>query len=678
MAKPSSPPRRKPRFRERNALLPRPTTPRKPPAPAAVAAPPPPPRSTIRAALPRITVEQGLFAAVVLAGLILRLWDVGSRAMHGDEAVHAWFAWNLYTGKGLQYDPVYHGPLQFSLTAGFYFLFGVSEVTGRLLSVLCGAALVGTPYFLRQYMGRAGALVASVIIALSPAFVFVSRLERDDSILALGTLVLAVGLLGFLRTRKPRFLYLMGGAAALSLSAFEATYITLFIFGTFLIIVIGSELLTRSRFGPSMRELWQRTGQAQLPHYLVLPIVLAVLLAAFLLTVTTGLYPPVPFLLALLVTALVHRQTVLEAPESGDLAATGAVRSISGVVWLNTATIVVAILFLVYSTFGTNLNGIWDSAHTFFNNGNQCSYNSFPLNACRRDILGGLFYWLSQHSFARGGQPWFYYTMLFGLYEQLIVVFGIGGIIWTIRRPTLFRSFLTYWAVWSFGIYSWAGEKFPWLVIHPLLPFTLLSAMFIVELARQAKPVRVVTVAVVAALAVLELHSTYELNFVHGADVQDPMVYTTSTPDTPLVAQEILNISNKATNGNDLHLTIDSLDTWPFAWYLRDLPNAAYPGSSQVTQSAYISNPVQIIDEADQSLVASKLSGKYTFHEYGLRWALYPETYKDLTWSSFFHEAVDPGYWSVVTRWLLDRRPMAATQTDHFYLYVKKGYVSPY
>src|ERR1700730_8884583 len=126
MAKPSSPPRRKPRFRERNALQPR-TAPTA--APRAPAPPPPPvsqrPRPQIRPrsiAFPQITVEPSLYAAFFAVGFTLRIWDAGSRSMHGHEAVHAWLAWNLYNGTGYQYDPVYHGPLQFPVTALFYFL----------------------------------------------------------------------------------------------------------------------------------------------------------------------------------------------------------------------------------------------------------------------------------------------------------------------------------------------------------------------------------------------------------------------------------------------------------------------------------------------------------------------------------------------------------------------------
>src|SRR5690242_19870648 len=117
MTQPTSPAQRKPRFRERNALKEQ----RKPAARPAPSPPPPSrprPRSQVGPPLrslswPAVTTEQALYAAILVAGFALRIWDVGSRAMHGDESVHAWLAWNLYSGAGYQYDPVYHGPLQF-------------------------------------------------------------------------------------------------------------------------------------------------------------------------------------------------------------------------------------------------------------------------------------------------------------------------------------------------------------------------------------------------------------------------------------------------------------------------------------------------------------------------------------------------------------------------------------
>ena len=344
--------------------------------------------------------------------------------------------------------------------------------------------------------------------------------------------------------------------------------------------------------------------------------------------------------------------------------------------WLNAATIVVAILFLLFSTFGTNLHGIWDSSQALFNHG-QCSYNSFPLNPCRRDIIGGLFYWLSQHGVHRGGQPWFYYTLLFGLYEQIAIVFGVGAIVWFARRPTVFTTFLTYWAVLAFGVYSWAGEKFPWLMVHSLLPFTLLSAMFIVQLFQRSSVVRWISAAVLALLLVVELHNMYEVNFVNGADPVEMMVYVQSSPDTPKVANDILSISNKVTGGNDLHVTIDTDDTWPFAWYLRDMTNVGYPASPELLKPPFSTNPVIIVDESHQAALYPKIKNTYTGHKYRLRW-WFPEDYKSLTWSSLGSDIVNPGDWKVIFQWFVQRRPFGDKAAVWFYYYVKNGLVSPY
>lgn len=683
MGNPSAPQRRKARFRERQAGTVSTAAARPAPAPPA---PPVVPRVRPRrqfwsapARRPALTREHLLVLSIVLVGFAVRIWDVGSRAMHGDEAVHAWLSWNLFRGVGYQYDPVYHGPLQFPVTALFYFLFGVSNVTGRLLSVLTGSALVALPYFLRRELGRPAALLASALIAISPSFVYVARLERDDSIVSFLTMAMVIGLFGFLRTRGSRYVYLAVTAVALSFSTMENTYITLFVFLSFVVITVGSEAIARRRVGEHLARFWSRTGDMGSIRLPALAVSGVVLLLLFALTVLTGWYPPVPLALGALMIALVHRQALLRAREPGTPRMGSILATIGDQTWLNAATIAIAIIFLLYSTFGTNLRGIWDATQPILSSGAACGQaNEAPLglNPCRKDILGGLFYWLAQHKVARGGQPWFYYTFLFTLYEQIAVVFGLGGMLYFLRRPTVFTTFLTYWAVLMFGIYSWAGEKFPWLTVHPLLPFLLIGAMFLVEMIRRPRWSRYLALAVAALLGALEVHSMVLSSFVNGANPVEMMVYVQSSPDTPRVAQRILSISNKATNGVTLPVTVDAADTWPFAWYLRDMTNVAYPQSSQLTQKPYSTNPVILVSESNQATLASRLTG-YSGKPYTLRW-WFPEDYKLLTWRSFFTDLKDPGYWGAVTEWLINRRPFGPRGVERFILYVKKGFVSPY
>ncbi|HUW95113.1 MAG TPA: SMP-30/gluconolactonase/LRE family protein, partial [Anaerolineae bacterium] len=112
--------------------------------------------------------------------------------------------------------------------------------------------------------------------------------------------------------------------------------------------------------------------------------------------------------------------------------------------------------------------------------------------------IGALGYWLVQQEVKRGGQPWFYYLILIPLYDflpLLLASLGVGYLsfrqvgkfrrspdkkaVWPV--PDLFWIFLAYWGFVGFVIYSWAGEKMPWLVVHLTLPMILLAARFFGE-----------------------------------------------------------------------------------------------------------------------------------------------------------------------------------------------------
>jgi len=641
-----------------------------------------------------VTLEQGLYVLILTLAFLVRIWDIGSRAMHGDEAVHAWTAWNLYSGAGYHYDPIYHGPLQFLITSALFFFFGDSDATGRLLAVLVGTTLVAAPYFVRQYMGRGAALVASALIALSPAFVYTSRLERDDILTCFFAMVMAIAMFSFLRTRKARYVYAGLTAAALSLTAMENTYITLFIFGGFVIIALISERVSRTR----LVGLLANTGSRWLVRRSFVYTVLIALLGALCLTVWqdkvaeafvfVGLPPsvgswtvahayiPILILLGLVILFLAGRQAAFEATESGEPPFMSALRLISPRVWLNAVTLALAIVILAFSTFGTSLAGVWDAGHSLLNGPAGCAGNHFLLNPCRKDIIGGLFYWLSQHSVHRGGQPWFYYTFLFGLYEQIVMVFGLAGLVWYLRRPTLFSSFLVWWAVLSFGIYSWAGEKFPWLMVHPLLPFTLLAAMCVTNIAGSRRRIKYLLLAVLALFAAAELHNTFEVNFVDGADPVEMMVYVQNSPQTLQVAQSILSISNKVTNGDTLHVSIDAQDTWPFAWYLRHMPNVLYRGYPLMLKKPYSTYPVIVADETHQVSLSPKLGQAYSGRRYVLRW-WFPEGYKSLTWSTFRSQIADGNRWKALWLWMTVRKQLGPKGEQWFYYYVRKDATIP-
>src|SRR5512137_2344660 len=78
------------------------------------------------------------WVAIVVLTLLTRLWGLGDRAMSHDESLHTYYSWRLFDGQGYQHDPMMHGPLLYHATALFYWLFGVSDASARLLAVVTG------------------------------------------------------------------------------------------------------------------------------------------------------------------------------------------------------------------------------------------------------------------------------------------------------------------------------------------------------------------------------------------------------------------------------------------------------------------------------------------------------------------------------------------------------------
>ena len=90
----------------------------------------------IHPALPNLTNEIVLFAAVILLAIATRFYMLEARVMSHDESLHTYFSWLLYRGQGYEHSPMMHGPFQFHIVALTYFLFGANDFTSRIPAVL--------------------------------------------------------------------------------------------------------------------------------------------------------------------------------------------------------------------------------------------------------------------------------------------------------------------------------------------------------------------------------------------------------------------------------------------------------------------------------------------------------------------------------------------------------------
>jgi len=158
--------------------------------------------------------SKGVLLGAVLLAAALRFPDLALRPMHADEGVHADKFGTLLEGGGYAYDPSeYHGPTLYYLTLPSAWLQGASryvdidEVTLRAVPAALGVALVAAHLGAGAFLGPAGAAVAALLVAISPAMVFYSRYYIHETPLVFFTFGLLLAACRYLR--RP------GAAAAL-------------------------------------------------------------------------------------------------------------------------------------------------------------------------------------------------------------------------------------------------------------------------------------------------------------------------------------------------------------------------------------------------------------------------------------------------------------------------------
>jgi uncharacterized protein (TIGR03663 family) len=485
----------------------------------------------------RFDWEKALYLTLIVLAVATRLWGLGVRVQSHDESLHTKYSWNLYAGQGFQHTPLMHGPFVFHATALSYFLFGDNDFTARLAIALIGVAVVAFPYLLRRWLGRVGALVASFFLLISPSIAYYSRYIRHDLPVILWALLVIFTIFSYLRDGRPRWLYVMAAGISLSFATKEVAFIYNAIIGFFLIgvfahrslsqdwgekerlkrllgvglvviaiglVILSLGVLSQGTTGTASAESAEPPGLpwwALAGGFLAAGAVLGgvgILLVgvwedlreyrSFDLIIVLGtlclpFLSPLPIKLAGLDPVDYSAPTIYY---SGAIA--GVVLAISAVIgvvwnwrwWSTAAAIHYAIFIVLFTTVFTNGSGIASG------------------------MVGSMGYWLAQQGVKRGDQPWYYYGVVVPLYDYLPLLLTIlTGAYVTVRSAVrsvrsalgggasrksasrssggvslqrLFIAFLLWWVAAAWVIYSYAGEKMPWLAVHLALPMILLAA----------------------------------------------------------------------------------------------------------------------------------------------------------------------------------------------------------
>ena len=179
----------------------------------------------IHPALPAISGEIFLFALIIFFTILSRFYDLETRVMSHDESLHTYFSWLLYKGDGYQHTPMMHGPFQFHLLALSYFIFGVSDFTARIPAVLFSIATIWTTWYWRDFLGKAGALIAGAMLLISPYMLFYGRYVRNEPYSGLAGLLMFWAILRYFQKGENRYLYWLTISLLINFTSKETAFI---------------------------------------------------------------------------------------------------------------------------------------------------------------------------------------------------------------------------------------------------------------------------------------------------------------------------------------------------------------------------------------------------------------------------------------------------------------------
>ncbi|HET7010709.1 MAG TPA: flippase activity-associated protein Agl23 [Anaerolineales bacterium] len=471
----------------------------------------------------RLDASLAALIVIVMLGIVTRFAMLGTRVMSHDETTHVYFSWLLEQGRGYTHDPLSHGPVQFHVIALSYFLFGDNDATARVPAAIAGVLALILAWKFHRWIGRPGAAITAALMFASPFMLYYGRYARNEAFVVVEALLMFYAVFRYLEARQARHLFLL--AAALTLHS--ATKETFFIYGAQLIVLLVVLLVldlvrkpweNRSHFfvflfglavtllgalpavAVYLKNRNEAGDQATVPvsPIFILGSILAILgfvlvLSALILAYGRRLRTEFPALDLLVVSLTVFLPQIGAFPaqalgwdplaytDPSQWSRTALVVLILSVVtiglglawdwrrWLVVAGIFAAIYVPLYTTLFTNPFGFFTG------------------------MVGSLGYWLVQQGVERGSQPWYYYGFLqVPVYEFLPAIGALAAVVMLLFRrsrqtseapaeesgspvPGLYPIFFLYWALTSLVLYTFAGERMPWLTVHIALPLIMLA-----------------------------------------------------------------------------------------------------------------------------------------------------------------------------------------------------------
>jgi uncharacterized protein (TIGR03663 family) len=201
-------------------------------------------------------------------------------------------------------------------------------------------------------------------------------------------------------------------------------------------------------------------------------------------------------------------------------------------------------------------------------------YSGFFMNSRGlTDFIKSFALWFQTGEQGNGQQkPFIYWLTLMWRYEWASLV-GLAACIrlfWPIKRQV---RIIGVFGVGVFLAYSLVPYKTPWCILNLLWPFLLVLGYTLSEV--QVKPA---TFLFILLLGCIDIRRSYELNFKHFTDENEPYVYVQTFQDIMTINQKVRNIlrRNLSIRSKPFNILLES--SWPIPWLFGDLSQGNFAG----------------------------------------------------------------------------------------------------
>lgn len=137
-----------------------------------------------------------LYGVTIVFGLLLRWIMLDARPYHHDESLHGMYGryfFDFPEANFYKYDPMLHGPMLYNCMRFIYAMFGDSLWAARTPVCIMGSLFMFMPLLFRRYFNQTSVLILTAAVALSPTMVYWSRFLREDTWVLAGMLFTVYG-----------------------------------------------------------------------------------------------------------------------------------------------------------------------------------------------------------------------------------------------------------------------------------------------------------------------------------------------------------------------------------------------------------------------------------------------------------------------------------------------------